>query len=96
MQERYIAQQFGQIEDRLTAGDARMSGIDSKLSDLEDELRRNSEITKQIHEILLFCRSGLKVLGWVGTAAKWIASIVAGVSAVWAAYQFVRHGIPPK
>ena len=64
---------FALIEERLGHGDARMDRI-------EDELRKNTAMTADsqsgIAELLGIFNSikgGFKVLGWLGTAFKWIA-----------------------
>lgn len=88
LQERYIAQQFQQIENELAAGKARMDN-------LEKMTCAQTEILKDIKEIMHFSRSGLKVLGWVGVAARWIAAIAGATAAVYALLH-VTGGLPPK
>jgi hypothetical protein len=72
LQERYIAQQFQQIESELAAGN------------LEKMTCAQTEILNDIKEIMQFSRSGLKLLGWFGVAARWIAGIAGAFLAVYA------------
>ena len=97
-QERYIAQQFGAIEDRLSEGDVRMTALERQVADMRGELARNSEITQDIRDILSAGRLGLRVLGGLGSAVKWAGMLAGGVMAVWGAWQAVMHGgsWPPK
>lgn len=88
LQERYIAQQFQAIENELAAGKARMDN-------LEKMTCAQTEILNDIKEIMQFSRSGLKVLGWVGVAARWIAAIAGATAAVYALLH-VTGGLPPK
>jgi len=36
------------------------------------------------------------VLGYIGTAAQWAAKVATAVAAIYAAWQLIRHGNPPK
>lgn len=73
---------------QLATGDLRMTAIES-------ELRNNTALTADVKALLDAARVGLKVLGWIGTAAVWTGKIAAGVGAVYGAWQLIRHGAPP-
>jgi len=62
---------------------------------IETELRNNTALTAEVREILTFARTGLRVLGAIGTAVQWLAKIAAAAAALYAAWQAARHGIPP-
>jgi hypothetical protein len=94
--ERYIGQQFQSIEDRMEAGDKRMSDVESRLTAALVELKRNSEITEDIREILTAGKLGLRVLGAVGQAVRWLGLVAAGAAALYGAYQALRGNVPPK
>ena len=36
-----------------------------------------------IQDVLNTFKSGMRILGWIGTAAKWFAAMVAGGAALW-------------
>ncbi len=84
LQERYIAQQFGNIEDELTAGRLRMDKIDAVLAD-------QTEILNDIRAIMDFSKSGLKILGYVGVAARWIASIATAVAVIYGLFHLTNQ-----
>jgi hypothetical protein len=77
------------VQRQLSNGDLRMTAI-------ETELRNNTQLTAEVREILTFARTGLRVLGAVGTAVTWLAKIGAAAAALYAAWQAARHGMPPK
>ena len=99
--ERYIGQQFQSIEERMAAGDKRMAEIEKQLNAMREELHDNSEITQEIREILIAARWGLRALGGLGQAVKWVGVVAGGVAAVYGAYQALKQGVfgvlpPPK
>lgn len=77
------------VQRQLNEGHLRMTAI-------ELELRNNTQLTAEVREILAFARTGLRVLGAIGTAASWLGKIAIGVGAIWTLYQAIRHGTPPK
>jgi hypothetical protein len=76
------------VQRQLASGDLRMNSIES-------ELRNNTAITADVKALLDAARVGLKVIGWLGTAATWLGKIAAAVGAVYAAWQLIKHGNPP-
>lgn len=76
------------VQRQLAGGDTRMTGI-------ETELRNNNTLMAEVRDILSFARTGLRVLGVIGTAVQWLAKIAAGAAALYAAWQAARHGLPP-
>ena len=78
------------LADRLDLGDKRMTRI-------EDDLAKNTELTRQLAEntaeIVAFfaaVKGAFKVLDWIGRLAKpvgAIATMVAGVAAAWAVFR---------
>lgn len=67
---------------------------------LREELKKNSEATAKISEMVgemveLFsaAKGFFKMLGWIGAGVKWIAVLVAASAALWA---LITHGgVPP-
>ena len=76
------------VQRQLANGDLRMTAI-------EVELRTNTELTADVKALLEAVRAGLKVLGWLGSAAGWAAKVVTAVGAVYGAWQLIKHGAPP-
>lgn len=67
---------------------------------LRDELKKNSEATAKISEMVhemveLFsaAKGFFRMLGWIGAGVKWIALLVAACAALWALIK--GGGIPP-
>lgn len=82
--ELHVIRRFEAIEDRLDRGSDRMKAI-------EVELRENTDTTKEVRELLEVGRSGFKVLGWIGVAAKWLGGVAVAVGAIWS----LLHGVQP-
>jgi hypothetical protein len=79
---------FAEIEAQMAKGAERMEAI-------ERELRDNTQVTREVRELMVLGRNGFKVLGWFGIAAKWVGSLAAAVAAVWALVYAALHGKPP-
>lgn len=77
------------VQRQLATGDLRMTAI-------EVELRNNTDLTADVKALLEAARVGLRVLGWMGSAATWAAKIATAIGAVYAAWQLIKHGNPPK
>ena len=84
----HVIRRFEAIEDRLDRGSDRMKAI-------ELELRDNTATTKEVRELLELGRNGFKVLGWIGTAARWVAAIAAAAAAVWGLFHLGDGGGRP-
>lgn len=83
-------------EDRLACIEARLLDGSARMDRMEAELSANTAITVQVRDLLQALRGGLRVLGWLGVAAKWIGGIAAAVTAVWALIHALIHsGRPP-
>lgn len=78
---RYIDERFGAIEQRLAEGDGCMQSM-------RGELRKNTEITSTISDVLTTMSSGIKVIEWLGK----IAVPVAGLVGLW---HVLTGGTPP-
>lgn len=78
---------LGNVQRQLAAGELRMTAI-------EAGLKMNTDLTVDVKALLEAARLGLKVLGWIGTAAAWTGKIAAAIGAIYAAWQLIRHGTP--
>lgn len=61
------------IEERLEAGDDRMSAIEKMVAD--------------VHEIIVTAQGFFRFLGYIGIGIKWIATTIAAVAAIYAAWK---------
>lgn len=63
---------------------ARRISIENRMDALEEKLDKNTELTQNVVTIFGTLESGIKVLGWLGAAAKWVVTIVGAGAAIWA------------
>lgn len=74
----------------------RVPEMDARLRDIETELAANTKVTTEVREVLDTFKGGMRMLGWMGIAAKWIAGIAAAIGAVIAIWETLRSGGPPR
>lgn len=75
--------------------DLRRTG-DSRLGSLETGLAANSVTTSEVRDILQVAKTGLKVIGGIGTFVKWVGGVAAAVAALWGLYVTARSGFTFK
>jgi hypothetical protein len=80
------------IHDRLEKGDQRMGRIEQSQALAKQAIDDNTEITSEIRDLITSVKTGFKVLGGLGIAAKWVAAIAGAASAVWALIYAATHG----
>lgn len=66
------------IEERLEKGAGRMEGIEASLAE-------NTTLTREVVSILADGKAAFRLLGYVGSVAKWLGAIAGAVAAVYAA-----------
>ena len=69
------------INERLDAGDARMSRIESELESNTAATRQVAESTRDLVEFFEAAQGAFKVLNWIGKAAKPVGYLAAAWSA---------------
>lgn len=65
---------------------ARQTAIEARMDAIEVELAKNTALTKSVVDVFQHLESGLKVMGWLGAAAKWVVTISAFCGLVWAVW----------
>jgi uncharacterized protein YoxC len=82
------------LRDELQTMQQRM---DRRVNSVEANLQANTDMTAKIalgtgQVILIFesMKSGVKVLGWIGIAAKWVGGIVGAIAAIYAFIQTLK------
>lgn len=74
-----------------------IESLEDRMTDVETGVKDNTAITTGIAndtaemlDIVKSVKGGFKVMGWLGTFAKWVAGIVAMFAAIYAFVQNVR------
>lgn len=92
------------IEERLSVFENRQISISERMNLMDAEIKintratnHNTGLTQEILDLFSDFKSGFRVLGWLGTGAKWIGGIAGAGVALWVAWQTLTHGgVPPK
>ena len=68
-----------------------------RMASIEEELKLNTDITGEVRDLLHTARSGMRVLGWLGTAASWLGRLAAAAVAMWGLFYALTHNgeLPP-
>ena len=81
------------------ADDQRLHDLAERVGKIEQGLVTNTALTNEVHknttaivEAWTAISGGMKVLGWLGHAAKWIAAFLAAIAAIYAAW---HSGVQP-
>lgn len=80
---------------QLSAGEKRMNGLDSRIAEntrLTQELKAD---TGELLDIFKSIKGGIRVIGWIGAAAKWVGGLLGAALAIWAFIQSITHGGKP-
>ncbi|MBI3983830.1 hypothetical protein HY346_00860 [Candidatus Microgenomates bacterium] len=89
---------------RLVALEGRCTSIEARCTTIEEKLDKNTAATERVEkntsEIVGAWKAlsgGLKVLGWLGIVAKYMAYVLGAVSAAGGAWYAITHwGEAPK
>lgn len=92
------------IEDRLSVFENRQISISERMDLMDAEIKRNiaatnvnTALAQEILELFSAVKGGFRVLGWLGTGAKWLGGIAGAGVALWVAWHTLTHGgVPPK
>lgn len=83
-----VAAKLADIDQRLARGDARMASI-------EVELASNTDVTREIRDLMTAARVGFRVLGGLGTAVKWMSILATAGAAIYTALLTLLHSSQP-
>ena len=92
----HMAQQIAELTVMASEVEKRALRYDNRLSEIGTELAANTVITTEVRALLETFKGGMKFLGWMGVAAKWVAGVAAAIGAVIAIWESVRYGKLPK
>jgi hypothetical protein len=65
---------------------------DTELHELRSQLKRNTEITEEVRELLGAFKGALRVMGWLSRCAKWGGALAAAGTAIYTALYMATHG----
>jgi hypothetical protein len=68
---------------KFREGEARMDAMSSRIDENTAMTQALKNDTGELLQILHVGKSGLKVLGWLGAGAKWVAAIATAAVAMW-------------
>ncbi len=57
---------------------------DDRMNNMETLIKENTELTKEIKEILDVGKTFFKIMKWVGVFFKWVSAVAAGIGVLWA------------
>lgn len=81
----------------MTENDERFDSLDARLREVERSIDANTDLTKEIRDVIVATKLGLRVLGGLGVAVKWAGMIAAGGLSIYAAIYAITHGgMPPE
>jgi hypothetical protein len=64
----------------------RVSAIEAQLIanvKLTEEIHASMLLTREIHQWVGAAKGFFRVLGWLGTAIKWLAAVTSAIAALW-------------
>jgi len=79
-------------QDDVKALKSRLASCEAEIASMSKLLAVNTQITSDTKDLLDAVKAGLRVLGYIGTAAQWAAKLATAIAAVYAAWQLIRHG----
>jgi hypothetical protein len=88
---RLVSEQIAELTRRLVTVESRQHEHDNAVKRLTAEMAENTEITKQVRDLL----TAMKVAKQVGNGIGWFAKTAAAVGLLWAAVLAVLHVKPP-
>lgn len=93
-----IQDRLAAIDDRLDRGSARMDAIERGLRENTVATLEGNRDAREVLELFRAVKGGIRVLGWIGGAARWVGFIATAGTAIYAAWYAISHGgqLPPK
>lgn len=86
---------IGSIKRRLDDGAARMDGLEKAVKKNTEITEGNGALLTELRDILTSAKAGLRLLGWIGVAAAWVAGLTGAVLAAWKLLLLLKGGGEP-
>lgn len=93
--EKAVLDRLAAIERRLDAGSARMDRQDKALAGQSAAIAENTGMTRELLELFTAVKGGLKVLGGLGVAGKWLGGLAAAAASIYTLVYMATHGGRP-
>jgi hypothetical protein len=96
--------EFGRLQQDANELKRGHADLNTRVEALKAELQANTavtretaEVTKDIKEVIDAARMGFKVIGGIGTIARWAGAIAFAIGTIWGlVYAAMHGGAPPK
>lgn len=86
-----VLRRFKALENRIGIVESEIAENTAITTGMRDELRTGiGKDLKEMVDMFASLKGGLKVMGWLGTFAKWIAGVGAAFAAIYAIVQNIR------
>lgn len=89
---RQVAMQISDLTIGQQIAAQKVSAAEMRMAALEKALGANTEITREVRDLLDALKGGMKVLGWMGTGLKWLGAIAAAGMAIYTGVYMLTHG----
>lgn len=89
---RSVNERLGAVNERLDRGDRRFDQLDAEVAENTRLTRASAEDLAAIRDVLTAVRGGLRVLGWLGLAVKWLGGLATAGVAIYTAWYALTHG----
>lgn len=83
--------QSATVEERLTRLEQNQIAMGVHLTENTNVTKASNALLGDIKAIFEAVKMGLRVLGWIGIAAKWLGSIAVGVGTVVGFWHYMTH-----
>jgi hypothetical protein len=89
------SERFLSIETRLHLLEEGMQNNTAITSQTSEAVNKNSALLLTISDLMQAMRGGMKVVGWLGTAFKWLSSMAVAALGLYAFFYAITHGGKP-
>ena len=74
---------------------ARLNHGAGRMTKLETGVAENTVITTEVRDLLTALKGGLRLAGWLGSAAKWLGGLAVAGAGLYTAFYMLMHGGQP-
>lgn len=86
-----LVQQIAELGLGQTRLGDRQADASHRMGLMEADLKHNTSMTQEVLDVFASVKSGFRVLGWLGSAAKWLTGILVFIGTAIGIYHGVGH-----